>query len=41
MTDPRVVTTEPLVLWESYLTQPMPDADPADMRTRVTWTLAD
>ena len=29
------------VMWESYLTQPTPDADPADMRTRVTWTLAD
>ncbi|MGJ9422110.1 GyrI-like domain-containing protein [Aeromicrobium sp. CF3.5] len=27
------------VVWETYLTEPTPDADPADMRTQVTWTL--
>ncbi len=29
------------VVWETYLTEPTPHADPADMRTRVTWTLGD
>lgn len=28
-------------MWESYLTEPTPDADPADMRTLITWTVQD
>lgn len=28
------------VVWESYETMPTPDADPASMRTRITWLLA-
>lgn len=27
--------------WESYITQPHPDMDPADLRTELTWPLAD
>ncbi|WP_162599973.1 GyrI-like domain-containing protein [Nocardioides solisilvae] len=27
------------VMWESYLTEPTPEADPASMRTRVSWLL--
>lgn len=29
------------VMWESYVTMPTPDADPADMRTAITWVLQD
>jgi hypothetical protein len=29
------------LLWEAYLTEPMLGADPADMRTLLTLTLAD
>jgi effector-binding domain-containing protein len=25
------------VMWETYLTEPTPEADPADMRTLITW----
>lgn len=25
------------VMWESYLTEPSPDMDPADLRTELTW----
>jgi effector-binding domain-containing protein len=28
------------VMWETYLTEPTPDGDPADMRTMITWPLA-
>jgi len=27
------------VLWETYLTQPTPEADPADARTELSWTV--
>lgn len=27
------------VLWETYVTEPSPDADPADMVTELTWLL--
>jgi effector-binding domain-containing protein len=27
-------------LWETYLTEPTPDTDPADLRTELTWTVA-
>ncbi|WP_181312430.1 GyrI-like domain-containing protein [Nocardioides campestrisoli] len=29
------------VMWESYLTEPTPEADPARMLTEVTWLLMD
>ncbi|MCC5952685.1 MAG: hypothetical protein JJU45_11380 [Acidimicrobiia bacterium] len=29
------------VMWECYLTEPSPDMDPADLRTELTWPLAD
>ncbi|PWB96156.1 GyrI-like domain-containing protein [Salinibacterium hongtaonis] len=29
------------VMWESYVTMPTPEADPADMRTVITWLLQD
>lgn len=29
------------MVWESYETMPSPEADPASMRTRITWLIAD
>ena len=28
------------VLWETYVTEPSPEMDPADLRTELSWTLA-
>lgn len=29
------------LMWETYETEPTPDADPSSMRTRITWLIAD
>ena len=34
------VTPAP-TMWESYETEPTPDTDPATLRTRITWLVAD
>jgi len=31
--------TPGVVIWETYLTEPTPDMDPADLRTELHWTM--
>ena len=30
-----------LAMWEVYVTEPIPDADPATLRTDLSWVLAE